>query len=309
LDAPHENYKILSLLKTIINFNVDENCNVISEDKEAIDLDSAIKAEANKKESNFNFDLLKTMFVNERLCRPFLDTVLDNSYDNKNFKILELNPTNTILATNIVSTLKKSCIGIINVDYTVATPTASTVPDDVKTMGVKVVDWDINDHQYLKSMSSLDLIIYRPTIDLTNTWNVADTVESISEAMRENAFLLLMTRNVLTPPEIAINQLYNVDSNKEILLNKELDKIIEAANKINLKLVGKKSDSLTSTMVLLRKLKIDNTKSEIINIATEKYDQWVEVLKEKIENNRNNEDDRKIYGLWQMIHQLMVLLV
>jgi fatty acid synthase, animal type len=78
-------------------------------------------------------------------------------------------------------------------------------------------------------------------------------------------------------------------------LNKELDKFIQECDKFNLKLIGKKSDSLNSTLVLLRKVKAEINAFEKINISYEKYEEWVEILKEKIENNRNSDQPKNLW--------------
>jgi hypothetical protein len=87
LELPKDNHQLLNLLKNLISFKLDENSNVINEDKEAIDLDFAIKEEIIKKENNVNYDLLKTMFTNERFIRPLLDIILENSLDRKSIKV------------------------------------------------------------------------------------------------------------------------------------------------------------------------------------------------------------------------------
>jgi hypothetical protein len=104
-----------------------------------------------------------------------------------------------------------------------------------------------------------------------------------------------MGRNKLTPPEITINELLDRNSSEDLISSKEIDSFIEAAAKANLQLIARKSDSMTSSIVMFRKLKPVVPEPYILNIPNGKYEEWVEPLKEVLASNKDATNARNIW--------------
>ena len=184
-DVPEDNYRLMKVLKELIDLKVDPNLNSIEDQKkEPIVLEDALKEIVEKKENNLSFDLISSVVTNERFIRPFIDIVLENSSDKSQIKVLEMSPTKNVVANQLIEKIKASTIGLIGVDYMIATPSPSTIPEDTKAMNLKTLEWDLNTNQFIKDIQSLDLLFYRLTNKSVDTWKLEEQVQALSDALK-----------------------------------------------------------------------------------------------------------------------------
>jgi len=294
-DVPGDNEKLMNLLKELIALKVDDNQNVIDDKREPMRIEEAVKEIIDKKENNLSSDLLNTIVTSERFIRPLIDLILENSTDKSQIKVLEVNPCKNIIATELIEKIKASCIGLINVDYVIANPSPTTIPEETKSLNLKTLEWDLNTNQFIKDVQSLDLLVYRMTNKVSELWKMEDMVTALSDTLKDNGFLFLTSRSKLTPPEVTISELMDINPSEDLLASKEIDQFIEAAAKVNLQLVSRKSDSLTTSIVVFRKLKPLVREPYVLNIPNGKYEQWVEPLKEIILANKDADDPKIIW--------------
>ncbi|CAG2182646.1 unnamed protein product, partial [Oppiella nova] len=172
----------------------------------------------------------------------------------------------------------------------------STLPDDVKSLGFKMLEWDLqNSNNFIKDVSSLDLLVLKTNNFVVNNWNIKEQIKSFKDCVKENGFLLMSYRHVLTPPEIAILELLNREAKHEILNKSEVENYISMAEKNGFKLVSHKTDSITSSQLLFRKLRQQMKDIEVIHILNENYDEWVEAIKEKMAENKDADTANNIW--------------
>ncbi len=75
----------------------------------------------------------------------------------------------------------------------------------------------------------------------------------------------------------------------------EVEKFITIAEKNDLKLISRKSNSITASNLLFRKLKQQLKEPEFIHIKNELYEEWVETVKEKLLENKDSENPKNIW--------------
>lgn len=102
-------------------------------------------------------------------------------------KLLEINFDKNILAPNVIKTLKDSFFGILNIDYIFANPSPSNLSDDIKSLGLRTIEWDLRNHQFLRDISSLDLLIYRTNDEVSESWPIEEQIKSLQNSLKVNA--------------------------------------------------------------------------------------------------------------------------
>ena len=273
---PNEKHVLMNLLKELIALKYDENGNII--DGKIDNLDEQIREITSKKEFDLSNDLIVTAACNERLLRSTLDIITENGRD-KSMRMMELSSKGSI-APSLIHLLKSIQIGLIDVDCVVATPNPNELSDSVKAPGYRTAEWDTSNHQFLKDTNNMELILYRPSAELIDSWNVQEQTELLSNALKVKGFLILSYRCKITPPEKTLKELLPIN----VLNEKTVNQFITAASAQNLQLIGTKSDSLTSTMLVFRKVKSSFyiKKPTVINVENCKMEEWVETVKDAL---------------------------
>jgi hypothetical protein len=181
------NHVLLRVINELSALKIDDNSNIIvgKDDKQqVVEFDVALKQIFGKPENNITLDYINSMAANERLIRPSLDLVLENSFE-KNLKVLEISPNNNLLVQTIINTLRHSSISVMNFDYIVANPMPSTLPDDVKSLGLKMLEWDLqNSNNFIKDVSSLDLLVLKTNNFVANNWNIKEQIKSFKDCVK-----------------------------------------------------------------------------------------------------------------------------
>jgi len=73
----------------------------------------------------------------------------------------------------------------MNFDYTIANPTPSTLPEEVKSHGMKTLEWDLqNSNNFIKDISSVDLLVFKSNNLVANTWPIEEQVNALCDAIR-----------------------------------------------------------------------------------------------------------------------------
>ncbi|CAG2105802.1 unnamed protein product [Medioppia subpectinata] len=223
-EVPADDWKVMKVLKELIDLKVDSNLNIIDEQKKDPNLDNAVKEILQKKENNISTDLIDSVASNERFIRPFVDLVLENSSDRTQIKVLEMSPNRSLMAHRLIQKFKDSCIGLINVDYMVANPSPTAIPEEAKALNLKTLEWDLNTNQFIKDINSLDLLVYRMTNKVTNSWKLENQIQDMNDALKYNGFLFVTGRSKLTPPETTVYELLGQNPSDDLLAAKEMDR-------------------------------------------------------------------------------------
>ena len=99
----------------------------------------------------------------------------------------------------------------------------------------------------------------------------------------------------MTPPENTLYELLGQKSSDDLLSEKELNLFIEMAPNAGLELIGKKSDSYTTSIAVFRKVFTDRHEPMVVNIPLGNYEDWVEPLKTVLLTNKEAEKPKDIW--------------
>ncbi len=84
----NSNQILLKVINELALLKIDDNSNIIigKDDKEVVELETALKSIFEKPENDISLDFINSMINKERFIRPSLDLVLENTFE-KNLKV------------------------------------------------------------------------------------------------------------------------------------------------------------------------------------------------------------------------------
>ncbi|GBM73168.1 hypothetical protein AVEN_165079-1 [Araneus ventricosus] len=113
---------------------------------------------------------------------------------------------------------------------------------------------------------------------------------NVLATLKDNGFVLLLQRTCLVPAEIILSAV------GETVLPIHTESDLEKTFKdLKLQVICKKSDSLASTMYLLRKSPDIPYEDIVIPVIEDKYEKWVDELSEKITIASMSSDPKRIW--------------
>ena len=284
-----EEHVLLKILHQLQNNYSDENQN--------INITETLAQLMSQPEYDLSRDVINKVSRNEHLIRSLLDIVSESYVPKKEIKVLEINTTRGLMSSDIDSQLASSAIYPIDVNYTIAVKSIDDVPDNLKNKAFKMVEWKTEETVFPPDITSFELIVYKDSTDL---WQL-DTEQQLQEtydSLGNKGYLLSVFRYQLTEPELALNQMNGKKNLKNADLEQRISDYLRTAQSVGFSLIGRKSDSIGSMALLMRKILIKPTKPEkdcIVEIKSDSMD-WFESLKEKLIEVKEN--DEKETNVW-----------
>ena len=252
----------------------------------------------NNPEFDLSKDIINQVSKNERLIRPLLDIVSESNVPKKDIKVIEINVSNAIMATEADNHLSCAAIYPISVDYTLVNNSIENLHEDYKNKSFKLNEWDHKKSSFPSDIKPVDLLILRDTQELWDL-NLENLLQEIYDTIVSKGYLLSVFRYKLTEPEIALNRIYGKNLLNDQILEKRINDFINIALNKGFNMICRKSDSIGSIAILFRKIISNNLinpkELQIIPIDSN-YEKWFDILKNKIIENKEN--DKKDENLW-----------
>ncbi|KAH9507034.1 hypothetical protein DERF_011738 [Dermatophagoides farinae] len=299
-------YRVFMLLKDLLELKVEKmedgdeklmmSC-CVAEDK--LNGEGGLNNELLTKH-DLSADLAVLLQTNEHLVRPLIDTVLENSSDRNNLKMIEVNPAQYLYAWRIVQLIKTSYVGNLNIDYTYANTGSQILNKELESLNMKSIEWNQSTNSFINDINTMDLILYRLTDGVVENWSIDRQLEAFYDALKENGFLMVIARNDLNKVESTLYKCFNIDPKREIIRSGVVDEFIKAAKAASFGLVGTKTSIYGCTALLFRKLKMvyDPAEFNVLKIVNFEYDTWVDKLKALMAQSK---DDNK--PLWLVANE------
>jgi fatty acid synthase len=189
----------------------------------------------------------------------------------------------------------------ISVDYTIANNSIENLHEDYKNKSFKLIEWDHKQSSFPSEISTVDLIIYRDCQELWHL-NLDNYLKEIYDKISNKGFLLSVFRYKFTEPELALKQIYGINSIKDSNFAQRVTDFKNKAQNIGFNLICRKTDSIGSIALLFRKVtsneSIKSNEQQIIQI-NDNYNEWLDVLKERVKELNENKETDKIYSnIW-----------
>ena len=248
-----------------------------------INIDNVIKDIESDSSYDMSGDVVNQVSKNERLIRTLIDIVSENNANKKELKVIEVNTTADLMVKEVELYLINSHLLPTDVDYKLFVGSLDRLSDIMKE---KAKQWDVND---VPQLTKSDLIIFR---DSYNIWhlNTDNLIKQFNEFIAENGFLILVVKYRLTEPEEVINSLTNNKNITNSELEKRLQTLFEATIRSGLRLIARKSDSLSTLAMMFKKVNevkniLENI--EIIEVKSQRDEKWFEAIRENLQKSKD----------------------
>ena len=290
---------LLKILNHLHKGQVDANKNLVDQ-KEIESVIKQLKKDVDKPEFDLSKDTINLVGRNERLIRPFIDVINENSVPIAELKVLEVNLTNGIIGLDIEQVSGETFIDPIGINYTIAHKSIETLKEnkEIEDNNFQVVQWNTNNTKFPEVSSEVNLIIHRDSIDL---WKI-DLHEYFNCALsvvKSDGFLLAIFRSKITQPEQMLSQFiangFKVPDEEQLI--HRINYFEKVAIEKGFRMISKKSDSMLFTVVLFRKINKNNQigKQKVIEVKTERYEDWFGHLQQQIREIKDKQSDDNIW--------------
>ena len=278
LVAPQEEHTLLRILKELI----------IADKK--VSLEDNLKNILSQYGDELSKDVVANVFSKQSMLRPAIDVVIE-SLTSPKLNILEVSSSPVVLEEQIKSLVNSSGYNLA-VNYTLAH--LSNDNQSAELADTKVNEWNVTKSPLPSEPSTIDMIVYNDNIssdNISNGVNIQTISESLYSMTKDNGFVVALLRTNTTPAERLIYK-----TGVQTVINAKAEEFVSESEKVGFSVVSKRSDSLTSSVVLLRKVvpKVASDQS-ILTVTSTEYDSWVDILKSKLDQNQTKPSGHNIW--------------
>lgn len=233
-------------------------------------------------------DLLSTIYESQYFIRNVIDTVIENLPSSR-LNVVEVNPSTKVMANKLTEFVDSSGYSI-NLNYTLLNPSVESVSNG------NVIQWSPSSSKLPLEANTVDLLMLKDS----NVFSISaeqmdydNMLESVNNAVKSNGFLAAIFRTATTPEKV----LYTLNGVK--LDDSYIRNFRTRAEKAGFRLVGERSDSLSTLVLLYRKIVSIPvaSKQSIIPITNTDYKKWVETLKTKLVEHQKRPQGENIWLL------------
>lgn len=243
--------------------------------KEQLETGAPLESLVSKYKKDLPRDPLNSAFQRERLLRPLLDVICENSP--KKLSVAEVTTSNNVLAPAVKAYIANNNS---NVNYVLSTPHQEQLDNEVSLDAeLTVNNWRLNSGGSIPAPNkNLDLIVVREDLNV-----IKSSLDVIAATLKPNGFALVLLRDHLTPAETLVGE------KSPALPDKWQTELVSLARKSNLVLVAGKFDGISSHALLFRSRILSDLKAKEQRViyATENDYKWVNQLKTELENADN----------------------
>ncbi|GBN02031.1 Fatty acid synthase [Araneus ventricosus] len=247
------------------------------------DMTQSVKNYVNRYLLERDNDILSQTMLQENPLRTVIDVVLENAASRK-LKIAEIADTSLPLCTKISEFVHT--LGGLNVNYLISHSKLDFLDKSKLPSGnFELSSWDPK-----STLTFKDIDICVMKFLNHSSKDQRRILENVLATLKDNGFVLLLQRTRLVPAEMVLSAV------GEIVLPIHTESDLEQTFKdLNLQVICKKSDSLTSTMYLLRKSADISYEDIVIPVIGNEYEKWVDELSEQIAIASTSSDPKRIW--------------
>ena len=252
--------------------------------------------------SNLDKDVLNQHFCGEYFIRPLIETVVEN-LDNfsKKVNVLEVTQSSAFIAETVIQTLR-SLLTAVDINYSLLHPMAEQLSGK-SPYDIDGHNWDVLSSRIPSSLNNLDLIVFEDRIDwMSSETNIdlSTVLSSLWNALKNNGFLIVIHKNQLNFAEEVFARLLSDQNNNWLTsghLTKRKDQIIFEAQRFGFTLIAKKSDAISKSSLIFRKLdpEIRIERQTFIRITNDSCEHWIEKLQDSFKTIADRPNTENIW--------------
>ncbi|GFW74416.1 fatty acid synthase [Trichonephila clavipes] len=216
-----------------------------------------------------DLDVLSETLLQEIPLRGVLDIILENIVPKK-LKVAEVSNSSQPLCAKIIEVVQSNRL---SENYAIAHSSLDLLDRGcLPSERVDVFPWVPGSSL---SFKDIDLFVMK----YLNSSKEAHSriLRAASATIKDGGFIIVLQKTHLVPAEMFLSTIGN--TTLPVLSEPDLEQTFK---ELKLRVICKKSDSLTSTLYLLRKVPVASYQDTVIPVEVGKYENWVTELKEKI---------------------------
>ncbi|GFU38618.1 fatty acid synthase [Nephila pilipes] len=223
-----------------------------------------------------DIDLLSQTLLQENPLRGVVDIVLESTVS-RNLKIAEISESSLPFCSKISEIVKAGQCMITN--YAIAHSTPNFLDKSRLPSGnINISKWDPG-----TSLNFKDIDLFVTKYLNCSKQEYARTLENALVTIKDGGFIIALQRTRFVPAEMFFSAVGNTI--ESVHSESDLEQIFKD---LKLRVICKKSDSLTSTLYLLRKIPVKSYDDIVIPIVEGRYEKWVSELRERVTNQPND---------------------
>lgn len=230
-------------------------------------------------------DILFQTLTSEYPLRAVTDVAFENITSRKH-SVVEITGGNRSISSKINQYI--AIPSISNMSYSIQHQKTEFSNKEHLPKNTEIAFWD---NKSSLDYKDVDLFVFNYV-----NYSVKDltvVLENASNCLNKDGFVLLLQRTRLTPAEKLFSTL-----GETILPTISESDLEDIYRKLNLNVICKKSDSIASSLYLLRKSPASSFKDLVVNVTANKYDSWVVELKEKMKQTQQSENSSNPERIW-----------
>ncbi|GFT81890.1 fatty acid synthase, partial [Nephila pilipes] len=223
-----------------------------------------------------DLDMLSQTLLQENPLRGVVDIVLESTIS-RNLKIAEVSESSLPLCSKISEIVKAGQCTITN--YAIAHSKPNSLDKSRLPSGnINISKWNSG-----SSLTFKDIDLFVTKFLNCSKQEYARTLANALATIKDGGFVIALQRTRFVPAEMFFSAVGNpIES---VYSESDLEQIFK---ELKLRVICKKSDSLTSTLYLLRKIPVTSYDDIVIPIVEGRYEKWVTELREKVTNQPND---------------------
>lgn len=246
------------------------------------DLTRHVKNYVNNYLSERECDILSQTLIKEIPLRTILDIALENISARK-LKFAEVTEGSTPLSSKISECIQT--FGMLNISYSIAHSNTEVLNKDSLPPKSDVTSWN---HEASLDFKDVDVFVLKYLNSSKKEFK--KVLENASACVKDDGFVVVLHRTRLVPAEMFLSAVG--ETLIPIISENDLEQIFKESS---LNVICKKSDSLASSLYLLRKSSKISYRDAVVQVNINKYDKWVDQLREKMVKSAESSANERIW--------------
>lgn len=226
-------------------------------------------------------DILSQTLTSEVCLRTVIDVAMEN-FQSRKFKIAEISEGSTPLSSKIHQYIQT--FGIMNVSYAIAHANTEILERDYLPPNAEVKSWD-----HKSSLDFKDVDIFVLNYLSCSKKEFKRILENVSACLKNDGFIVVLQRTHLVPAELFLSAVG--ETLIPTIHENDLEQFFRDSS---FNIICKKSDSLASSLYLLRRPPVLSFKESIVNLTVDKYN-WVDQLRDRMIQSQDSSVPERIW--------------
>lgn len=226
-------------------------------------------------------DILSQTLGSEISLRTVIDVAIENISSRK-VKLAEVTEGSIPLSSKIYEYIQT--FGLINIGYSLAHTNTEILERDYLPPNLEIKSWN---HKSAFEFKDIDIFVLKYLS--CSKKDFKKILENASACLKDDGFIVVLQRTQLVPAELFLSAVG--ETLIPTISETDLEQFFRESN---FNVICKKSDSLASTLYLIRRPPASSFKESVVHVTVDKYN-WVDELKDRMAQCQDSSNSERIW--------------